>query len=263
MSLCQCALNGVDPTQLSPEVTLTDVREHPPVTVHRVMNPAGREGSRVTAARRTSLSVSLDFELHEPSPARRKHLCRELARWAAGGGWLTVSDRPGQRLRVTCDAPPVIASSQGWTEPVTVTLTAWDMPSWEATLPVSARTSEAATTSTLTLRVPGDRPALLEAAVTNASGQPVTAVTLSCGGQTLRLTGLDLNSGETLLLTHDERALTRLVIRRPDGVERSVLHRRDPSSADELWLEPRTSCAVTCTADGAITALLTARGRWL
>ena len=263
MSLCQCALNGVDPTRIGPEVTLTDVREHPPVTVHRIMTPAGREGSRVTAARRESLSVSLDFELHEPSPARRKHLCRALARWASGGGWLTLGDRPGQRLRVSCDAPPVIASALGWTQPVTVTLTAWDTPCWEGAVPVTVRTAGAAATATLSLRVPGDRPAPLEAALTNASGQRVSAVTLSCAGQTLRLTGLDMASGETLLLTHDDRALLRLVIRSVGGAERSVLDKRDPTSADELWLEPRTNCAVTCAADGVLSAVLSARGRWL
>lgn len=262
MSLCQCALNGIDPCGIAPEITLTDVREHPPVTVHRIMRIAGREGSRLTAQKRESLSVTLDFELHEPVPARRKHLGRELARWAADGGWLTLGDRPGQRLRVTCDAPPALGSALRWTEPVSVTFTARDVPCWEETQPTTAR-GEAAASTVLTLRLPGDRPAPLEAALRSASDAPVNAVTLAVAGQTMALTGLGLAPGETLLLTHDDRALTRLVIRSEDGSERSVLERRDPASADELWLEPRQSCAVTVTADGPVAATLHARGRWL
>ena len=257
---CQCALRGLDPRDLDPAVVLLDVREHAPRVDLAALPIAGRDGSRLTRRRVDSLSVSLDFELHETAPDRRKHLCRALARWAMPGGFLTLGDRPGQRLRVTCDAPPVIPSALGWTQPVTVTLTAHDAPWWEDEQPVAARLTAAA--GTASLRPAGDLPTPLEASLLCAGDAPVDTVTLACRGGRIRLTGLALAPGETLTLDHDDRALIRLTLSGAGG-ERSVLPLRDPASDDELWLSPQSSNEIAFTADGAVRAVFSARGRWL
>lgn len=259
---CECRLNGLDPRDADPAVVLTDVREHPPLTERPAMAHAGRDGTRAGQARVTALPVTLTFELHEPDPARRKHLCRALARWAAPGGWLTLGDRPGQRLRVICDAPPVIGSTLGWTQPVTLRLTAYDAPWWESATPAAVWTDAAAASGRLDLRYPGDRPAPLEAALTSVAGGVIGSVALTCGGQTIRLSGLGMAPGESLLLTHDERGIARLLIRGADG-DRSALPLRDAASADEIWLAPGAANAITFTADGPVTARFTVRGRWM
>lgn len=260
---CACLLRGLDPRDIDPCLILTDVIEHPPELDRRTLTLLGRDGARVTKTRLRALSVSARFELHEPDPARRRHLCRELARWAVPGGLLTLGDRPGQRLRVTCDAPPVTGSTLGWTQPVTVRFTAWEAPWWEDETAVTAASAAPAASGTLTLRPTGDLPTPLEATVRNASGAVLDAVTLSCGGQAMTLTGLGMAPGETLTLDHDDRALTRLVIRAADGVTRSALPLRTAESADEILLAPRQSSEIRYAAGGPVTASVTARGRWL
>lgn len=255
---CACALNGVDPTAIGPGVIVTDVIEHPPEADLRLMTIAGRDGQRLTGSRTASLSVTVRFELHEPDPARRRLMCREVARWALPGGLLTLGDRPGQRLRVHCDAPPVSGSTLGWTEPVTVRFTAWEAPWWEDDTPVSVTAAAPAASGTLALRPLGDLPAALEASIANASGGVVDQVTLTCGGQSIALRGLNMGGGETLTLRYDERQLLRLAIG-----ERSVLALRDPESADDLWLPPRVASQVRYAASGRVAVTLTARGRWL
>ena len=256
MTLCSCCLNGVPPTDLDPAIVLLDVREHAPETSLVTLPVAGRDGERLTRARRTSLSVSADLELHDPDPARRKQIARKLARWALPGGWLTLGDRPGQRLRVTCDAPPTLASALHWTRPVTVTFTAHDAPWWEETSPAAASTTAPAATGAMTLRPTGDLPAPLTAAVTCAA--PVHTLTLTAPGGAITLTGLSLAPGDALTLDYDDRALLRLT-----AAGRSVLGLRTPESADDLWLTPRTDNRIAWQADGAVNVRLTARGRCL
>lgn len=258
---CICRLNGLDPRDIDPAVIVTDVTEHAPLIDRKTVTLLGRDGSRVTKTRLGSLSVSVRFELHDLDPARRRHLCRELARWATPGGWLTLGDRPGQRLRVICDAPPVIGSTMGWTQPVTVRFTAWETPFWEDEAVVSA--TVAASSGSAPLRPTGDLPTPLMAEVRNASKSAVNAMTISALEQRVRLTGLALAPGETLILDHDERALIRLVIRGVDGTERSALALRDAQSDDEIMLPGQRSATVAFQADGVVAATFSVRGRWL
>lgn len=259
---CVCRLNGLDPRDIDPAVIVTDVIERAPSVERKTLTIAGRDGSRVTKTRLGALRVSVRFELHDLDPARRRHLCRELSRWATPGGYLTLGDRPGQRLRVICDAPPTIGSTMGWTQPVTVGFTAWDAPFWEDEAAVSAG-SEAAASGTVTLRPTGDLPTPVEAVFRNASKAVINTLGFSTGGQNIRLTGLGMAPGEALTVDHDDRALIRLTLRGTDGEERSVLALRDPASDDEVLLPARETARISFKADAAVTATFSARGRWL
>lgn len=261
MSVTDVWLNRVSPRDLDPAVIVADVREHPPAMDVKAVALAGGEGSRLLRSRVTALSVSVDLELHEPVPQRRRMICGLVARWAAKGGWLTWADRPGQRLRVTCDAPPVVTSALRWTQTLTVTFTARELPCWESLRPLTIRAASPAASGALTLRPPGDKEAPLEAEVT--AGAAVAALTLTLGGQALRLSSLGMAPGEALLLGHDGRGLTRLIVRGPGGGERSVLHLREPESDDELLLEPRADNEIRWEADGPVLPAFMARGRWL
>lgn len=261
MTLCDCRLNGLSPAAIDPAVLLIDVREHPPQMSRLTLPMAGREGLQLTRQQRASLSVTCELELHDPDPVRRKSLCQRVARWAAPGGWLTLSDRPGQRLRVTCDAPPVLPSALHWTQPVSVTFTAWEAPWWEDARPTAATATAPAATGSLLLRPPGDLPAPLAASFT-AQGA-VSALSLACGGATVALSGLAMAAGETLTIDYDDRQLLRIVIRSGAGAERSALRCRSADSPDDLWLTPRQDNKVSWQAAGPVTASVSARGRYL
>lgn len=256
MTLCDCYLDGVHPGDLDPAVVLLDVRELPPETETVTLPVAGRDGLRLTSARRGPLTVCVDLEIHEPDPARRKDIARKLARWAAPGGYLTLGDRPGQRLRVSCLTPLTLASVLHWTQPVTVVFTALDMPWWQELHVAQAEAAKAARSGTLTLRPTGDLPTPLEARV--ACEGTVNTLTLTAGGARIELTGLGLKAGDDLVLDYDEHALLRL-----HAAGRSALCLRTPESADDLWLTPRADNAVTWQADGPVRPRVTARGRCL
>lgn len=261
-SPCVCRLNGLDPRDIDPAVIVTDVVEHAPSVQRKTLEIAGRNGSRLTKARLGSLSVSVRFELHDLDPARRRHLCRALARWCAPGGYLTLGDRPGQRLRVVCDAPPVIGSTMGWTQPVTVRFTAWDAPWWEDEAVTSA-SSAAAKAGALLLRPTGDLPTPVEATFRNASQSIIHSVAFSDGERSIRLSGLAMAPGEALIIDHDERALIRMVLRGEDGAQRSVLALREAESDDEIIIDGQQAARISFSADAAVTATFSARGRWL
>ena len=261
-SPCVCRLNGLDPRDLDPALVVVDIIEHAPAVERKTASVAGRNGSRVTKARLGSLSVSVRFELHDLDPARRRHLCRALARWAAPGGMLTLGDRPGQQLRVVCDAPPVIGSTMGWTQPVTVRFTAWDTPFWEAEAATSAHSSTAKE-GTVLLRPGGDLPVPMEAQLRNASQSIINSVAVSDGEQIIRLSGLAMAPGEVLVIDHDERALIRMVLRGADGSPRSVLALREAESDDEIIIDGQRTARVSFSADAEVIATFSARARWL
>lgn len=258
ITLCDCALNGVRPADIDPAVVLLDVRESPAevaVTTHAI---AGRPGQRQGRTHVRALTVALDLEIHESDPTRRKAIAGSLARWAAPGGWLTVDDRPGQRLLVACDAPPALPSALHWTQPVTVTLTAREAPWWQEIAPVTVSAPSPAASGALSLRPTGDLPTPLEFTATNTGSGVLTAFSLTCAHGALRLDGLTWPPGAALTLAHDERGVLAL---RLDGA--SVLALRTPESADEVLLPPREESSVAWAAAGPVAVALAARGRCL
>lgn len=258
---CVCRLNGLDPRDIDPAVVVVDIIEHAPSVERKILEIAGQNGSRVTKTRLGSLRVSVRFELHDLDPARRRHLCRELAKWATPGGYLTLGDRPGQRLRVVCDAPPVIGSTMGWTQPVTVGFTAWDTPFWEDEQAVSVQ-SAAAAEGTLYLRPTGDLPTPVEAEFRNVSRSVIDVLGFSDGVRNIRLTGLGMRPGEVLVVEHDERALIRMMLR-GEGGERSVLALRAAESDDDVIIDGQRTARISFKADAEVLAYFSARGRWL
>lgn len=257
--LLNCALNGHGLEEIGPGILLTDAREHAPRIRQRQWRPAGREGLLMGPCRRESLTVTLVMELHEPSPERRKARCRDIARWALPGGWLTLSDRPGQRLRVRCDAPPTLTSALQWTQPVTVSFTACASPYWEDALLTTA-ILPSGTAGEAAIRLPGDVPAPVSVEAI-ASGE-VNELTLTVGEQSIRLMNLGLQPGETLRLFRDEDGTACVRIAGGQG-ERSALDRRDPLSAEELWLNPGETVRARYAADGAAVVRFRAAARYL
>lgn len=253
-TICTCSLNGINPQLHSEALILNDVRELPPEIQRTVVNVAARNGSRLLRTRAEGLSVSLDFELHELNAAARLELCRYLAYWAAPGGWLTLSHRPGQRLWVTCDAPPTLTSALRWTEPITVTFTAWEAPWWESVNVTSA--TGTGRSGHVTIRPPGDQKTCLQWEITAQT--TVTSLTVKTERESIHLRNFTLPPGETLLLDYDDLRLPRLTAQ-----SRSYLAHRTPESAEDLMLLPGVDNTVTWEADGNVAVKFTARGRYL
>lgn len=240
---CRVWLDGIPLHELDPAILVTDVQEQPPsmnVLTHPLVHG---DGLRVTKRTRQSLSVAVRFLVREYDTLRRKAVMQKIVAWANAGRYLTLSDRPGQRLRVEVDALPTITSALKWTQEMSLVFTAYAVPFWESEFPTTLTTAASAE-----LMVPG-----------NASHVPVEAsihptgdtVTISVDATAITLTGL---SGD-VAITHDDRGLLRI-----SSGGQSLLASRTPASSDDLLAVPGRVNTFSITGG---TATFSVRGRWL
>ena len=250
-----CALNGQGLEDIDPAIIITDIRESAPATRAVTGETAGRDGLRLARLKRESLSVSVDFEVREYDPARRKAIAEAVRAWAREG-WLTVGDRPEQRLWVVCDRLPTVTSSLRWTDRLTVGFTAWALPYWQAAHPATAVWAGVSGSAALTPA--GTAPCRLELEVTATAG-PVDALTLSANGRTMRFEGLGLQRGQTFALGYDEAGRRQRIT----AAGASALGRRTADSADDLPLLPGPANMIALAADNPVSATLKGRGLWM
>ena len=254
-------LNNQGLHDLDERIIITDVQESAPRMRTVTAANAHYDGQRVTRRTRQSLSLTVSFLIREYDTARRKHLCSTVCAWANTGGWLTISDRPGQRLRVCCETLPAVSSSLRWTEPLTITFTAWEMPFWQDESPVRTFLSvSAGKAASAVIRPHGDAPCtFLEGSFTNTGTANVSSLTIAAGSSVFHLNDPALiPPGATLTIGYDDNLL--LYIRTGDA---SMLHARSADSSDDLTLTPGRPCAVSITGSQNLSVTLQARGLYL
>ena len=238
-------LSAVDPS-----IYVTDVQETQPSYDTTAMDRARGDGARVTRRVRDSLQVRVYFAVRETDVDRRRDIIQHAAAWAMGGRYLSLGDRPGQRLRVVCDTLPSVTSALRWTQDLIMVFTAYAMPYWEADTPI--RASFTGKSGTAAIRQAGTAPCFLEADIAN------TSLSLTADGQKMAFSGLALGAGKTLTICYDENWILRAEV---DGA--SVLALRTADSADDLILQPGKATTVTIEASHAVSVTLKARGLWL
>ncbi len=246
-----CALNGVTPESIDPTLRVTDLTELPP-KCRIVTAPTGKHGLRLLRRVRESLTVRIFFIIPEYDPARRRALAAKLHAWGENGGLLTVSDRPGQQLRVVCDTLPML-SALCWSDEIRMEFTAYTDPFWEF-----AEATRAEITDAGTLTLPGSAvecPASVTA--TNLGNEPLTTITLTCGDTQMTFEDLALAPGETLILQMADGLLEAA------AADVSILMCRTPESSDLLLAMGGTENAVSVQADQPVQAAFKARGRLL
>lgn len=255
------ALNGAGLQDLDARILVTDIQESAPRVQRTTVANARYDGLRLIRESRQSLSVTVTFLLREYDTARRKALCADVCVWAASGGWLTISDRPGQRLRVHADVLPAVTSALRWTDPLTLTLIALEQPYWQDEYPTSLHQDiPAETLTTLSLLPPGNAPHCpLTCTLVNHGTTAATALTLNAGDTLFRLSDPALiPAGGTLIIDYDEQGLLRI-----RSGSTSMLHARSADSSDDLLLIPSQVNSVSILCDQPLTASLHARGMYL
>ena len=243
--LDQQGLHDIDPA-----ICILDLQEQPP---SQLLSTAARaEGDGVFLARRVrqSLSVTVRFAIREPHPARRQAILQKVRTWAQGSV-LSTGDRPQQRLKVQAESLPTLSSALKWTDALSLTFTAYEVPFWEDAQP---------TTSTVpTFYLPGDAPAApLDMRWSSAISTP-HVVTITTPMSSITFRDLPLHAGQELTISHETGVLTATI----DGAD--VLTHRTPESSDDLLLPCGQANTVTVTADGTDVSgsIFYARGRWL
>lgn len=246
-----CSLNGIALHTLDDSIYVLDIMESPPVLhAETIARPLG-SGSHVLRMERTSLSVRISFAIRAYDVARRKAVCSKVAAWACRGGLLTVGDRPDQRLRVRCTTLPTVSSALRWTEALTVVLTAFEAPFWEAEQPVSV-SAGASSAISAQLYVPGaGEAAWLDVEL---NGSAAATVTIATPLSSMTLTGV---SGR-VRIHHDAGVLA---IESSDGA--SLLTHRTADSSDDLLVVPGEENTIRVSSSGTVSAVFSTRGCFL
>lgn len=245
-----CAINGDSFNELSPTLFIQDFEEKIKTRTDTTNRPhAGTY--LIYQDGRDTLEVTVKFMIKERDLAKRQAIIARVNGWAKYG-WLTLNTRPEQKLYVYC-TKKADSKTLKWSDDMTLTLTAYDLPYWQDRIPVIA--SVTGTSGTVNIRPLGTRPCLLEAEITNNFGSAVANVSLSCNGKTIALNGVGLPNGKTLKLYYDERRLLHATI---DGAGK--LSCRTETSADDIFLADNATNKVTVSASGKCTFRIIGRG---
>ncbi len=250
-TLIDCRLNGVSLASLDDALCVLDVKELSPKmrTSALALQPDGR---RILRRTRESLSIEITFAIHHEEPENRRRVQQAIHAWAEKGGVLTVSDRPGRQIRMQCASLPAMAA-QDWTSPLTLTLISADAPYWEDQAPTGVTGS-----GPLTLDVPGTAESTpVSVLIINDTAETVTRLSLLCGSTRMTFEGLSFAPGELFILDEDNGILFADI----NGA--SVLPCRTPDSDDQLRLPCGSRSNLSVSADQALTAAFTLRGRYL
>ena len=217
-------LNGVALSSVNPDILILDI-EQPSTNIRtETFTTAKRNGARIYKRRIEKTSVTIRFAIRKYDIADRRAVCSDVVRWAKNGGILETNDRDGQRLRCVLDTTPIIQSALRWTDPLTITFTAYALPFWEekeqSVLHLSGTSGEG------TLYVPGNIDgAMIEATVT--SNGSLSTLSLTANGKTITLGGLSVGTGGVVELKYNDEMVQSI---KADGV--SVLNKR--TGADDL-----------------------------
>ena len=252
----RAALNGIQLDELYGRIVIRGIELGAPEESIDAVGLLGGAGQRILRTHANTLSVVIRWAMNVPKNdlITRRRIYEDVCRWARQKGWLTVNYMPDRRLYV--DTVKFSGAELfKWTDEYEITFTAYSVPFWQDTAPVSV-SKTSVSSSTFNMMIPGQYRTVAEAEFTNTSGSQVTSFSITVGGNTIALTGLTLANTKKLRIYHEDNGILRI---KADGT--SVYDKRSAASADDLYAEPGTA-AVSMTAGGAGTLKVSVRGRY-
>ena len=252
------SVGGIQLDTLDDDLLILDIQHSEPefvISENRIANEDGYDFSADSEYFKKT-TVTVTFELHIYDVAQRNAVCQKVNAWARNGGTLTVNDRAGQRLWNTrCEKFASISSAKNWTDPLTLVFATTYIPYWlsdnEKTLTLTGKSAKGK------LKMDGNIGAAQVKATVTAGGN-ITSFQITAGDKTLKLTGLSLANGKDLVIDYVHNRYLRIMA---DG--KSVLDKLDKSSADLLTVPCGADTQISISANNKVTAVITARGRWL
>lgn len=244
--------------EIADSIYITDIVE-PETQVEVISLPlAGRSGSRLQSNHRRSKTVLIQLMIREYDVKARKDVLNQVLTWAQGEE-LEINDRDGLVLYVRLDNVPQISSLK-WTETLTLSFTAWDVPYWQNKSQLSM--FKAGAEGNFLFDAGGNMPTVLDFEVRNAGDQVISVLLVSANDEyVVGFADLDLQPNETLLYSHDARGIVSAKI----GT-RSVIGKMLPHSHDDLYTAGNGgghTNKVTFSASASVQFFLRMRWRWL
>lgn len=249
------SVGGVHLDTLDDNLLILDVDDTQPEITFKKQNNANLNGVDITDTYVGQRTVTVTFELHIYSIAKRNEACQKVNEWASKGGNLVKNDRSAVRLeRVVCEQYADINSARNWTDPLTVVFRTTDNPYWVS----NAQTSiQIANSAKGTLPLDGNVGNAL-VSVTATAQATLTSYQITVGDTKIRLTGLNVPEGKQIIIDYLSGRYLRI---RANGA--NVIPRLDPTSSDLLLAPCGQNTSVSISANAKVTSVITARGCWL
>ena len=242
-------MDGVGLQNLDPTIYIIDIEESVPSMNVVTMQRAGGDGMHVARRQRQALTVTIRYMVREYDTVRRKDVFNKISTWARGK-YLSISDRPGQRLRVQCDAAPVVNSALRWTETQSLVLTAYQKPYWEDETPLAV--SVAGRTGEALVNTPANAVGFyVDVVVKNTSSAKINTLRISTHHGEMFFEDIDLAAGGELGVWYDD-----------DGILRLPIGKRTAQSVDDFELEPGKQERFVFEADNLVNIEFFVRGRY-
>lgn len=253
VSLDGAALNHV--SDLAP-IRVADVIELQPSRTTNTKERLGIPGSFVTRDHINNRQVRVQFAVLTSSYAERTAVLSDVSAWAMQGRLLEISDRPGQQLHVVCTDTPLTMSKRTWTDLCEMTFTAFSIPFWEDTEPITVHAG-GITEGTLTLCPRGNVRQVPLRCTVKPTTSPLTTLTLAANGTEMTFSGLSVPAGKALVLDCPDGYLTASWVG-DDGIVHPCLSFR--TGAEHIPLNTRQNNAVAISANTEVDVTLSARG---
>ena len=248
-------LNKIALHALDSRIILQGVDESAPSWNLTAQSRASRYGQLYTGTEKRYRDIVVRFAISIVRDlGERERILQQVIGWAAEGGELRLSYRPGQRLYVVCTAPPAVSSIDQWANSYQITFRAYDIPEWMEVSP--KRTTVTDSGGTATLIIEANAGGKLEFSAANSSGSACTTMTVTANGQSFIFSSLGLASGSTLQCKYNTHDIQSLKIG-----STSVLEKRTSASADDIWLKKGQN-EITFSANVSLEWTFFCYGRW-
>lgn len=246
-------LNNISLESINDDILILDIQYKATSFNDNTFNVAKRNGARFVDRIFETNEVSITFEIHSYSTQKRQAICNDVVRWAKNGGILETSDRVGQFLQCVCTGFPVIESSKNWTNPVTITFTAYAYPFWQEKEP--SKLTLTGSSQSGTLYVPGNVDGAFVSASIKANAS-LSSVALTVNSRTLTISGLSVSANQTINIAYDENAIQSIKVG-----STSLLNKR--TGVDDLLAKCGENNSISVSASASVTATIQVKGMWI
>lgn len=223
-------LNDAGLAEIDSEIVLTDIAYAPSNPAFQSERIAASDGQFIGADRYiASNKVTVYFMVRQYNTQMRQEIVQNIIAWAAKGGWLKTSDRPGQRMYVQVSKYPVVSSAQKWSDNLTVEFMAYDYPFWTDETPKRVTLDSGDEEEVF---VPGFRETYVEATI--VPSETLENFTIECGDTYIEIDDISIPADQPITISYT--ADHHILEIKSDGV--SLLDKRTPESSDDLVIGP-------------------------
>lgn len=239
-------------TEIDPDIVITDILYTPIQRTFATTPFTARHGTLSGRDFIAENRVSVSFMLRKYLTDERQTVCQSVNAWCYQGGWLKVSDRPGQKMYVQCTKPAVIPSVLRWLDTITVEFCAYEYPFWVDETPKTVELDDGDTDSVYMMCALDTE---VEATIT--AGEALTSVTVTCGDTSITLASISIAANATITISYtDDTHILEIKSGTTD-----LMTYRTSASSDDLIAKPGAN-ALGFTASGDATCVFSFRGAY-